>query len=152
MKRGWSAVCDRCGFEFKSYQLQKEWNGLMTCKECWEPRHPQDFVRVPAETVALPWTRPEPPDEFLPVCTAITIQAIADVGTAGCMIANYTNLEMFECTFSNSRAIAEIAVAGCAIAGNLNYRLGNYARISPAGDITGDGYVDIGYWEDGYVE
>lgn len=44
-------ICDRCGFEFRLNQLRKEWNGLKTCNgpntnQCWEPRHPQDFVRA----------------------------------------------------------------------------------------------------------
>lgn len=60
----WNAVCDRCGFEYKSRQLSKEWNGLRTCKgagtnECWEPRHPQDFVRGKIDNQTVPWTRPE---------------------------------------------------------------------------------------------
>ena len=87
MKRGWKAICDRCGFEFRSFQLQKEWDGLMVCKECWEPRHPQDFVRVPAEEVTPPWTRPEPEDEFVLVCYPAQRSGYAGLGTAGCMIA-----------------------------------------------------------------
>ena len=35
------AVCDRCGQEYKYQQLQKEWNGLFVCPECFEPKHPQ---------------------------------------------------------------------------------------------------------------
>ena len=35
------AVCDRCGQEYKYQQLQKEWNGLLVCPECFEPKHPQ---------------------------------------------------------------------------------------------------------------
>lgn len=66
----WNAVCDRCGFEYKSSQLAKEWNGLRTCRgagtsDCWEPRHPQEMLRTKADRQAPPWTRPEPPDVFL---------------------------------------------------------------------------------------
>ena len=35
------AVCDRCGQEYKYQDLKKEWNGLFTCPECYEPKHPQ---------------------------------------------------------------------------------------------------------------
>ena len=35
------ALCDRCGFEYKLAQLREEWNGLKTCRECFEPKHPQ---------------------------------------------------------------------------------------------------------------
>jgi len=35
------ALCDRCGFEYKLSQLREEWNGLKTCRDCFEPKHPQ---------------------------------------------------------------------------------------------------------------
>tara|TARA_R100000781_G_scaffold60173_1_gene38475 strand:- start:3114 stop:3482 length:369 start_codon:yes stop_codon:yes gene_type:complete len=35
------AICDRCGFDYPYLELKKEWNGLKTCSECWEPKHPQ---------------------------------------------------------------------------------------------------------------
>jgi|TARA_R110000868_G_scaffold407757_1_gene689510 hypothetical protein len=35
------SLCDRCAFEYPYNQLRKEWNGLKTCPECWEPKHPQ---------------------------------------------------------------------------------------------------------------
>jgi len=34
-------ICDRCGFEYKLLQLKEEWNGLKTCPECFETKHPQ---------------------------------------------------------------------------------------------------------------
>lgn len=63
----WNTICDRCGFEFKSHQLRKEWTGLMVCKCCWESRHPQDFIRVRPERSPIPWSRPEAADVFLTV-------------------------------------------------------------------------------------
>ena len=45
----WNVICDRCGFEYKSDELRKEWNGLMVCKPCWEPRHPMDLMRARQE-------------------------------------------------------------------------------------------------------
>lgn len=69
-ERVWNAICDRCGFKFKSHQLATEWTGLKTCRgagtnDCWEPRHPQDKTRGKVDRQAPPWTRPEPPDVFL---------------------------------------------------------------------------------------
>lgn len=87
MRIGWAAICDRCGFRFKSTQLRKEWQGLMVCKECWEPRHPQDFVRVPHEEITPPWTRPEGTDTFAQVCYLPQKSGYAGLGSAGCMIA-----------------------------------------------------------------
>lgn len=69
-KGQWKVVCDRCGFKYKSDQLHKEWNGLRTCRgpdtnDCWEERHPQDFVKGRADRQAPEWTRPEADDVFL---------------------------------------------------------------------------------------
>ena len=55
----WNAICDRCGFKFKNIDLKVEWNGLMTCKDCWEPRHPLDFVRGIPDDSSVPWSRPD---------------------------------------------------------------------------------------------
>lgn len=62
----WNVICDRCGFKHKNYQLQKEWTGLMVCGKCFEPRHPQDFLRLRPDTGNVPWTRPEQEDVFIP--------------------------------------------------------------------------------------
>ena len=52
------AICDRCGQQYKCTVLKKEWNGLMTCTECWEPKHPQlEKKDDPTDPEALPWTR-----------------------------------------------------------------------------------------------
>lgn len=65
--RAWhNAICDRCGFKKRNYELRKEWTGLLVCRDtCWEPRHPQDFVRGVADRQAIPDPRPEPDDVFL---------------------------------------------------------------------------------------
>lgn len=62
-----NALCDRCGFKYKSGQLRLEWNNLRTCSgpqtnNCWEPRHPQDKVRARKDDQSIPWARPEAPD------------------------------------------------------------------------------------------
>lgn len=58
----WNAVCDRCGKRLKSFQLRKEWTGLRVCATCYEPRHPQDFLKAKVDRQAPAWTRPEQPE------------------------------------------------------------------------------------------
>ena len=58
----WKVVCDRCGFEYKSNALRREWTGLRVCTKCFEPRHPQEMLKGRADKQAPPWVRPEPPD------------------------------------------------------------------------------------------
>ena len=54
----WNAICDRCGFKYKSCDLRKEWTGSMVCRDCFEVRHPQDFVRGVPDNSNVPWSRP----------------------------------------------------------------------------------------------
>lgn len=65
VKGAWNAICDRCGFEHKSYELSKEWTGLRVCSKCFEYRHPQDFVKGVPDRQSPPWTRPEAADNYL---------------------------------------------------------------------------------------
>lgn len=72
VKGQWNAVCDRCGYEYKSGKLRKEWNGLRTCSgpgtnNCWEPRHPQETIKGKPDRQNPPWTRPEGDDVFVTV-------------------------------------------------------------------------------------
>ena len=53
------ALCDRCGQQYKYLQLRQEWNGLFTCPDCFEPKHPQlDPGYHPADAIALKDPRP----------------------------------------------------------------------------------------------
>ncbi len=70
-----NAICDTCGFKYKLSELRLDWRGLMLCERCWEPRHPQEFLRgvpdKPSEGVENP--RPDStPVFFAPVTTIST--------------------------------------------------------------------------------
>jgi len=53
------ALCDRCAFEYPLHSLKKEWNGLKTCPECFETKHPQlEPHTAPADPQALYKPRP----------------------------------------------------------------------------------------------
>lgn len=61
-------ICDRCGFKRWSSETAMEWTGMRVCKiECYETRHPQDFVRAKADNQSVPNPRPEATDSFLSV-------------------------------------------------------------------------------------
>ena len=61
----WIAICDVCGRKFKALTLTKRWDGLMVCKDDFEIRQPQDFVRGVADVQAPPWTRPEAQNTYV---------------------------------------------------------------------------------------
>lgn len=53
----WNALCDVCGFKFKSCDLKKRWDGYMVCKEDWEPKHPSLMYKAPKSEAGIPWSR-----------------------------------------------------------------------------------------------
>ena len=66
------AECQRCSSWYHSSKLKREWTGLRVCrgpgtKECWEPRHPLDFVRGVKDRQAPPWTSPPAEERFTSV-------------------------------------------------------------------------------------
>jgi hypothetical protein len=59
-------ICDRCGLKVRQSKTRKTWDNLWTCAAtCWEPRHPQDFVKGKADKQSVPEPRPEATDYFL---------------------------------------------------------------------------------------
>ena len=56
----YNGLCDVCGFKYKFSQLRLRWDGLYTCKEDWNPRQPQDFVKGIADPAPPPVTRTDP--------------------------------------------------------------------------------------------
>lgn len=70
----WNAICDVCGFQHKSDQLTKRWDGLMVCSKDFETRHPQDLLKVPREQGTVAWSRPSPTNVFIGVSYPITTE------------------------------------------------------------------------------
>lgn len=67
----YKVICQRCGFEYKNWQLQKEWTDLMVCEYCYDPRHPQDYVKAMPDDMRVPYVRPE----------NLTVSIEADINT-----------------------------------------------------------------------
>jgi hypothetical protein len=60
----YNAICAVCGFKFKASELIRRWDGLLVDKACWEPRHPQEFIRAKHDEKPLPFTRPDVESEL----------------------------------------------------------------------------------------
>jgi len=58
----WNFECDRCDHKMKSEDMRFEWNGLIVCPKCYDPRQPQDFTRgrKDQQSVRDPRADPEP--------------------------------------------------------------------------------------------
>lgn len=93
----WKAICDVCGFEFYSGEMRKRWDGLMVCAQDFEHDHPQKYLRVGADKIAVPWVRSEPTDQFVSVCYAYASQSYADISEADCMRADKQDFTYAQC-------------------------------------------------------
>jgi len=77
LRRGdWLAICDVCGFKFHASKLKKRWDGFMVCKDDFELRHSQDFVKGVKDDQSVPWTRSEAADVEVDTTGWITPESV----------------------------------------------------------------------------
>jgi hypothetical protein len=57
------AIDDYSGFKVPLSALKKDWQGQLT--QSPDKRNPQDFLRGIKDNMALPYSRPEPADQFV---------------------------------------------------------------------------------------
>ena len=86
----WNCVCYECGRKRKASTMVKNWQGYYVCKEHWEPRQPQDFVRNVPDVITPPWAQP-PSDTFIQYCTPWGSTAIPWYAIPGCSIPGKTD-------------------------------------------------------------
>lgn len=84
----WNALCDICGFKFKSSELRTDWRGLKVCNQDYEQRHPQELIRIPSDNPSVSWTRPESTEDFVVICDLFGSSAIPNQSIPNCMIPN----------------------------------------------------------------
>lgn len=93
--------CQRCGFDYRASQMRKEWNGSLVCEDCYEPRHPQDFVKSVKES---PSAKGIVTSE---ISKAPTLEGGADAGDANLTLtvglSNYYN--SFDTTLTANRTV-----------------------------------------------
>lgn len=66
----WNIIDDITGRKVKASKTTKQWDGFRSTKS--QKRHEQDFLRSHPERIRTPWSRPEPPDEFVNVGAVVT--------------------------------------------------------------------------------
>ena len=59
-------ICDRCGFKYRRSQCTLDHEGLMVCiSKCFEPQHPQEYIKIVPERIVVDDPRPRKEDVFL---------------------------------------------------------------------------------------
>ena len=96
----WNITCDVCSKKIKMSEAKLRWDGFLVCKDDYEMRHPQDFVRARQDKISVSFSRPIPTLTFTDVpyidtgnnvCTFSGRQAIPMEGIPGCMIPSKIN-------------------------------------------------------------
>ena len=77
--KGWNMLCQVCGFKYKNVDMKERWDGVWCCPEDWELRQPQDFVRGVADPMAVPYTAPEPPVQYLGPTPTPTVDIVVGI-------------------------------------------------------------------------
>lgn len=121
----WNAQCDQCDGKRKASELHKNWKGQMVCERCWEPRHPQDFVRTVPREEPPPWVRPQGEAPVVVTCSLQSSLAIPDLAIPGCMLPGrstpFTPGEWDFCTVFGSICKAGLMEAGCVVVGRTSW-------------------------------
>lgn len=98
--------CHMCSGTFRASDTLRTWDNRIVCRQDWEPRHEQDFVRARYEdTAAKGNVRPQDPDTFIPpFCednTSVAGNAIAGCAMAGADAGRRWTSQIPEPTFEN---------------------------------------------------
>lgn len=94
----WNCICDRCGQKKKADQVKQDWQGFIVCNECYETRHPMDFIRTRIDKQTVPFSRP--------------------YGTNTYITVSYTG-NTLTCTPLGSSAVPGFAIPGCSVPGKF---------------------------------
>jgi len=54
-----NAICTSCGFKFKASKLKTDQYGNIVCNRCYDPRHPQEFVRSKVDKQSVNLSNPD---------------------------------------------------------------------------------------------
>lgn len=86
-------ICDRCGQQYKLNTLKKEWTGFKVCFECYEPKHPQLFVkRDISDAIAIRDARPDQTPLVTVFAQAPGASAFSSVGMQPAPVAQKLNM------------------------------------------------------------
>lgn len=59
-------ICDVCGLTYMRSETKLQWNNLLACHDCFDPKHPQLNIRGKTDRQNVDIARPEPEnDDFM---------------------------------------------------------------------------------------
>lgn len=155
----WNAVCDSCGGKFKASQMKRRWDGFMVCKDDFEMRHPQDFLKARSDKISVPWSRPQLPVVFSDVTGWTDFVSVKDGGTVIIVqhvldIAAGENVPVTESMIIGRLIPAYDVVSVTELFETLVFTekdLFDVVSVTEGGHIFFSDYVDFSYFLEEYV-
>ena len=90
LPKNWNVICDICGWKIKASESRHRWDGRITCKKCWEPRHELDLFRAAGVEKGIPWSQPDGDGiSVSPYDTLITGTGPSGDGTSNVVVSGY---------------------------------------------------------------
>lgn len=132
----YNVICDDCGLKYKNYELKKRpEDNAMVCKDCWEPRHPQHFVRAKQDNTLLPYLRPDSDADLTYTPTWGLIDSLGD----GTLEGLYTQR-----TDSDGNSVIEVTIRA-EIGSTTTFNVGTWTISVPVtnGANASDGTVQV---------
>ena len=74
--KGHNVISDFSGFEFKRSEMRYTWDGYLVHYSEWEPKNPQENIRLLPEKTSVEGVRLGPDDEPMTLPTITTDQMI----------------------------------------------------------------------------
>lgn len=151
-----NVTCDVCSKKIKMSEAKLRWDGFLVCKDDYEMRHPQDFVRARQDKISVDNTRPIPPNTFIllnPIFESFTVSdniitATDYVRPFSDVVATSENM-----TFSAIKNINETVTINenISLPGSGKLQLSDSVIIGSFGYTFQNDYIDITYFESDYV-
>lgn len=143
-----NVICDVCGRKFKSYELEKRWDGYMVCAKDWEQRNILDFYRVRNDVHQLDWTRSD--DESGKTWTPSFVNLTQTVGTGSITITgfytpnNITNVINIQVQISITGNATTAASGATVSLPTTSVSAGTVRVLDGSGVLLGMGTIGVG--------
>ncbi len=150
----WNVICDVCGFRYKANEIKHRWDGLVVCPQDWEERHPMDLFQAREEKTGVPFTRPEPVDQFTTVNYISTSVGVQDtVGIPDSTFEIQRRVQVISDDFNRTGGLlgsnwTDLITASTALIVNDMVRgtsliTGSAAIWTGSGTLTANQYADV---------
>ena len=85
----YNVICDECGFKRKASECRRRFDGAFVCADtCWEPIHPQEYVKARHDKQRVPLARVDPDSEI----GTTAVKVAASLGDATIEVDSISNM------------------------------------------------------------